>query len=330
MGLPVTAITTLDPNQPCNQGALQHLNDTRPYRLIATCLLHEVLRDNRLTDFSKVLWLWLYSLCNSDKELAGTFSHDQLARQLDVSPSSIRRAIQLLKGLGYLEVEAQFNREKGQQANRLAVRAPAITILKLWQTTSTREERKRAWNKSPQPPATPPQVQPLDDTSTSENTGPTVAVISGAQKDATIPAAPQDAQTFGEALGALHEALNCATATEDLVDHANRLGLLSPKPTAPEQGRGVKDEQPNKTLAFQNVNTVVLSTMTAKRIFDRLRELKIAADQAHELIHQIDFALANGQLKGSCEMHSVNIAIRLIRSNRWRRPRHYQGQNWSK
>ena len=124
--------------QVCTASRMQELNETKEYRLIATCVLRQVLRDPGLSDAAVRVWLTIYELGARNEGMKVIISVRRLGEILDKSESSVRRAVRQLESAGYLSVGTRRTSMMGQGANSLGPRLPKNIAKQLFNTVTPR------------------------------------------------------------------------------------------------------------------------------------------------------------------------------------------------
>lgn len=311
--------------KPCSADALQNLNETKEYRLIATCTLRQVLRDPELSDAAVRVWLTLYELGARNEGMKMIVSVRRVAEILERSESSIRRAVRQLQDLGYVDIGTRRDPVHGQGANSLAPRLPATTAEKLMKDVPARITYPRSVPDSTGPglskqaesqpsdvETTETPVSNIDEKPPESNSQPL-----SLKSRARVAGRQDTGRKTPEMLLAEIEEWDRQTKLKEHLEQA--------KPAVKnERGGAVKSDTHYSTSQRDKTNSyggpVRFPKFLEQRTRARLIEMGFAGAQLSELVSQVRFSLERGVFQEHSPSHGVNVALKLIRQNTWRAP----------
>lgn len=133
----------------------------KTYRNFPRALLKAIIKE--LPDYAAVVYLTLYDLAELNFRYPGTvvITHKALAEELGKSGSSVRRAIDTLRDLGYIEIKQQGQSEKNYLPNIIRVCCPKVLADKIQAEELDRKLKGLSLQTSPLKP-TIPLPEPLD------------------------------------------------------------------------------------------------------------------------------------------------------------------------
>lgn len=312
--------------QPCGGDIIVALNKSTSYRIISTVIIDAVLESD-LSDFSVRLWMVIYQHSWSDQRGMRVLSTSYLSKRLNKSRSSIERGIRELKGKGYLVVMQQSDDTDGNLPRIVSARIPAMLA------DCGLKTRQRQTIKNPQS-GEPCSRQPSDESPTN------IQTID--QPEASLPTQDQPVcqqstkKVDNVGLWRPKDSLRNRkklTKEEMLATLAEMKHYPQGSPRTEVLGTVKNDTQTNNIkISINNpVKTVVdvfKPNQPKQHFTDRTNELVLArlggcgymGKQANDLLKQIEFATLSGVFADKELWASINICLKLIRSNRWRTP----------
>ena len=120
----------MEANKPCQVEDFKSLK-LKPYRNFPRALLKAAIKE--LPDYATVVYLTLYDLAELNIRYPGTvvITHQALSQELDKSESSVRRAIETLKNLGFIELLQRNQQQNRWLPNIIRVCCPETLIHKI-------------------------------------------------------------------------------------------------------------------------------------------------------------------------------------------------------
>lgn len=343
-------------DKPCTAQAIQLLNETKEYRLLATCAMRQVLEDPDLSDAAIRGWMTLYCYSARNVGISMVVSTRRLGQILSRSESSIRRILRELQSRGYLEIRERRGRDGGQGANELRPRLPKHQINRLMDETPDRSQASaRAQmsdasdirqkpgeggvkrfggldSRGPGPSGSPMRVESRDSQAEIDDQV-RVGQESTSESDSGLS---QSSSQQVSLKSLLRVALKHKDAAESVSERYEKMRLEAKNeatrkatmqkraPARTEEGRAVKSDTHISTRDRLKTNSSVPIEFLMTRAERQLSALGFGQTQCRELVGEIHFAVRQGVFRDHDLTHGVNICLKLIRTNAWRKPAGYQ------
>lgn len=357
----------------CSNLAIQKLNQTKRYSLIATAMLEKIMADRSLISSAAKLWQFLYSQATINEELKITLSYSMLATKFSCSERTIQRHVKNLNEKGYLIVKNNFY-HTGQKANTFYIRFPQNHIEEIEKTANRKiniegEELNKTTYLNPMckednfvTPRHDKTVLPYNEViNINKNTNNNVVVSSIPSKMVTQKNINfNSCQTYSQNLQELDQQLACIQRLEqellqlqdqqlqtlsqmESYDLLRRIGEISAaishenhvleqlkKQIANTVTKQERQQKLTESMDFMNQQpgNRQISSFALKRLQKTIQDIvtsdiKIQNQLMNEVIYEIRFGSLVCSNKTKEELptdHAINIALKLIRENRWFTP----------
>ncbi|MEE4247627.1 MAG: hypothetical protein V2I33_19660 [Kangiellaceae bacterium] len=340
-------------DKPCTAQAIQLLNETKEYRLIATCAMRQVLEDPKLSDAAVRGWMTLYCYSARNIRIAMVVSTRRLGQILGRSESSARRILKELQQKGYLEVKERKSKEGIQGANEFRPRLPDQSAKRLIDETPDRDRAHVKVQMKLEENNKQDRVGQGDEEAIESYHSPDArlfaTLLAFESRANTVNLAnieTKDEEPETNINGRLHQrdsqsvsikslyktALKQKDTSESVSERFEKMRQAAKEEATreaikrkrasvrTERGGGSKSDSHYSTKDSLKTNSFVDVNFLMKRAKRQLAGLGFGESQSQDLINQIHFAIRQGTFKDHEPAHGLNICLKLIRQNTWRTP----------